>query len=73
MITVDETQIDKQKVREVVGKTYLFSDRLKLEKEFYKHRATSDWLKDLEPLGTDENKPFLEHAPHLIVIFQKKY
>ncbi len=45
----------------------------KEEKEFYKHRATSDWLKDLEPLGTDENKPFLEHAPHLIVIFQKKY
>lgn len=43
------------------------------EKEFYDHRATADWLEDLAPLGTDENKPFLELAPHLIVIFQKKY
>jgi nitroreductase len=45
----------------------------KEEKEFYNHRAPLVWLKDLEPLGTDENKPFLELAPHLIVIFQKKY
>jgi nitroreductase len=45
----------------------------KEEKEFYSHRAPIAWLKDLEPLGTDENKPFLEIAPHLIVIFQKKY
>jgi nitroreductase len=45
----------------------------KEEKEFYDHRATAEWLKDLEPLGTDEKKPFLEFAPHLIVIFQKKY
>ncbi len=45
----------------------------KEEREFYKHRATPEWLKDLEPLGTDENKPFLEFAPHLIVIFQQKY
>ncbi len=31
------------------------------EKEFYEHRASEEWLKALEPLGTDTNKPFLEH------------
>jgi iodotyrosine deiodinase len=39
------------------------------EREFYRHRATAQWLADLAPLGTDENKPFLEAAPYLIVIF----
>jgi nitroreductase len=43
------------------------------EKEFYSGRAPESWLEDLEPLGTDEFKPFLENAPHLIVIFEKKY
>ena len=32
-----------------------------------------DWLKALEPLGTDSNKKFLEDAPILIAIFEKKY
>src|SRR5262249_47308109 len=39
------------------------------EREFYTHRAGRQWLKDLEPLGTDENKFFLETAPWLIVVF----
>ena len=43
------------------------------EKLFYTERATQEWLDALAPLGTDENKPFLETAPHLIVIFAKKY
>jgi nitroreductase len=43
------------------------------EKEFYSSRAPESWLDDLEPLGTDEFKPFLEKAPYLIVIFEKKY
>ena len=43
------------------------------EKEFYSTRAPEEWLKALEPLGTDENKPFLEAAPFLIVIFSKSY
>ncbi len=42
------------------------------EKAFYKERATEQWLQDLEPFNTDENKPFLETAPYLIVIFLKK-
>ncbi|MBT3251706.1 MAG: nitroreductase family protein [Candidatus Marinimicrobia bacterium] len=43
------------------------------EKEFYEHRAPEEWLKALEPLGTDDHKPFLETAPCLIVIFEEKY
>ena len=43
------------------------------EREFYAHRAPKEWLEVLEPLGTDENKPFLEKAPYLIAIFYKSY
>jgi nitroreductase len=43
------------------------------EREFYEHRATSEWLKALEPLGTDSDKPFLETAPYLIAVFLQKY
>ncbi len=43
------------------------------EREFYAHRASAEWLAALEPLGTDENKPFLETAPCLIAIFLQKY
>jgi iodotyrosine deiodinase len=43
------------------------------EKEFYATRAPKEWLDALEPLGTDENKPFLETAPYLIAIFSKSY
>jgi nitroreductase len=41
------------------------------EKEFYTHRASKEWLEALEPLGTDDQKPFLEKAPYLIAIFSK--
>lgn len=43
------------------------------EKVFYERRASDEWLKALEPLGTDENKPFLEQAPCLIAIFSESY
>jgi len=43
------------------------------EKKFYSGRAPDEWLEALEPLGTDENKPFLEVAPYLIVIFSEAY
>lgn len=45
----------------------------KEEREFYRDRAPKEWLQVLEPIGTDENKPFLENAPWLIAIFIKKY
>ena len=40
------------------------------EREFYENRAGETWLNDLEALGTDANKEFLEVAPWLIVIFK---
>ncbi|HYO47567.1 MAG TPA: nitroreductase family protein, partial [Gemmatimonadota bacterium] len=43
------------------------------EREFYAHRAPPEWLAALEPLGTDENKPFLESAPWLIAVFVQKH
>lgn len=43
------------------------------EKEFYERRAPQDWLDALTPFGTDANKPFLETAPYLIVVFAEKY
>ena len=45
----------------------------KEEKEFYTNRAPKEWLEALAPLGTDENKSFLEKAPNLIAIFAKSY
>ena len=43
------------------------------EKEFYGGRAPKEWLDDLNQFGTDWNKPFLEEAPYLIVVFSKKF
>lgn len=40
------------------------------EREFYSRRASAEWLADLAPLGTDADKPFLEAAPWLIVVFK---
>ena len=45
----------------------------KEEKAFYNGKAPKEWLKALEPLGTDHNKEFIEKAPYLIAIFEKKY
>lgn len=39
------------------------------ERRFYGGRAPQSWLDDLAPLGTDADKPFLEDAPALIVVF----
>ena len=45
----------------------------KEEKESYENRMTDEWLKDLQPIGTDWHKPFLETAPYLIVVFKRSY
>lgn len=45
----------------------------KEEYEFYNGRASEEWLKDLEHLGTNDKKPFLESAPWLIAVFEKRY
>ncbi len=43
------------------------------EHEFYTRRAPQEWLDALAPLGTSEEKPFLETAPYLIAIFAQSY
>ena len=40
------------------------------EREFYRRRAGEEWLEALAPLGTDADKPFLENAPVLVVVFE---
>lgn len=45
----------------------------KEERAFYDERAPEAWLEALAPLGTDPDKPFLETAPYLIVIFAQNY
>jgi iodotyrosine deiodinase len=42
------------------------------ERAFYGGRGSKRWLRDLEILGTDEHKPFLEIAPALIVVFAQR-
>ena len=39
----------------------------------YHGRMSQQWLDDLEPLGTDHIKPFIEEAPALIIVFRKVY
>ena len=45
----------------------------KEEYESYHGRMSDRWIKDLAPIGTDWNKPFLEEAPWLVVIFKRVY
>ena len=45
----------------------------KEEKEFYGRRATKEWLEDLNQFGTNWDKPFLETAPYLIIVFKQIY
>jgi nitroreductase len=40
------------------------------ERRFYDERANEEWLADLGLLGTNWEKPFLEDAPWLVVMFK---
>ena len=42
------------------------------EEAFYGGRAGEDWLENLDRLGTDQHKPFLETAPWLIAVFLQR-
>ena len=54
----------KRRIREAAEKE---------ERENYERRFPQDWLQDLQPLGTNWQKPFLEIAPVLIVMFKIDY
>ena len=43
------------------------------ERGFYGGRAGDEWLGALQALGTDADKPFLDHAAWLIVIFAQRW
>ena len=43
------------------------------EQSFYDGGAGDEWLKALEPIGTDANKPHLDIAPWLIVVFAQRW
>lgn len=62
-VAVSDDEI-KSQIREAAEKE---------EQEFYERRATEEWLEALEPLDTDPHKPFLEEAPWLVAIFEKRY
>lgn len=49
----------KRRIREAAEKE---------EHDNYAWRMSASWKRDLEPLGTDENKAFLETVPALIVV-----
>lgn len=43
------------------------------ERASYESRMSEEWLAALAPLGTDWNKPHLEDAPYLIIVFAQAY
>jgi len=56
--------IIKKKIREAAEEE---------EKISYSTRMPDKWKSDLKPLGTNWEKPFLEEAPYLIVVFKQSY
>ncbi len=45
----------------------------KVEADFYERHITQKWADDLSVLKTNSQKPFLEQAPYLIVVFKENY
>lgn len=43
------------------------------ERKFYAGGAGDEWIKALEPIGTNDHKPHLDDAPWLIVVFAQRY
>ena len=60
-------------ISDPVIKTQIRIAAEKEEQEFYEMRAPKEWLEALGPLGTDDQKPYLETAPWLIAIFIQRY
>ena len=60
----------------VAGEELKHKIREAAEEEEYKSyngRMSEEWLKDLEPFETDHNKPFIDIAPWIIVVFKKPF
>lgn len=61
---VVKSKMLKKQIREAAEKE---------ERESYEKRMSEEWLNDIKPLQTNWEKPFLETAPYLIVVFKKSY
>jgi len=62
-VVVDDPEL-KRAIREAAERE---------EKRNYSHRFPPEWLRALAPLGVDWHKPFLEHAPYLVVVFKESH
>ena len=62
-VVVSDPEV-KRRIREAAEKE---------EYRFYKEQAPEEWLGAISDLGTDYQKPFLQTAPYLIVIFAQRY
>jgi len=60
-------------VSDPVVKQQIHRSAEEVEREFYSGESTKNWVKDLEHLGTNDQKPFLITAPYLIVIFAQRH
>jgi iodotyrosine deiodinase len=60
-------------VKDPIIKTAIKNAAEQEEHLSYTSRMPAEWLEDLAPLGTDWQKPFLEIAPVLIVVFKRNY
>lgn len=43
------------------------------EKKSYDGRMSDEWLKDLEPLGTNWEKEFIDVAPWIVIVLKRAY
>jgi nitroreductase len=43
------------------------------ERDFYDHRATPEWKRAIEPIGTDWVKTHITDAPYVIVVFEQAW
>ena len=75
-VAISNKDINKTK-RSLLENTYLkktIRDAAEIEeKKFYSGSASDEWIKALEPIGTNANKPHLEIAPWLIIIFAERF
>lgn len=56
-------------VTDAALKAQIRADAEKEESAFYGGRAPQQWLEDLRPFATNADKPFLDEAPALLVVF----
>ncbi len=45
----------------------------KEEQDTYDHRMSEEWRRDLQPMGTTPQKPFLEVCPWLVILMEQPF